>query len=162
MENNTKFTKKEIDHFLYNLSSFMGLKISGYFLSGMLFISQIYFVINSYKNFSTLYILVSNLLLPLILEESFKKEKSSLSLPFPMLSEKYRFSYAIKKARTYGFIVNLIFLFAWCISYTEKEVAFLPAAYVSLGILVFYIIIRIVVWLGFLVVFKICPTKMMG
>lgn len=162
MENNTKFTKKEINHFIYNLSSFMGLKISCYFLSGALFLAQIYFVINSYRNFSALYILVANLLLPLILEESFKKEKVPGALPFPMLAEKHRFSYASKKAKTYGFIVNLIFLLAWCLNYAEKEIAFLPAPFISLGILVVYIIVRIIVWLGFLVGFKVCPMKMMG
>ena len=160
MNGNTE--KEKMDRVVSGVSSLRGLLISNRFLAIILVILQVYFAFNSYRNYTPLYIILLDLLFPLILEGAFKSRAADeASLPFPLLRKKYGFTGSKKKALSYGFLLNVVLIFAWRYGYIANEVAFENAESLPVAVMIAYVTVRLVVWIFYYLSFKFFPAKIM-
>ncbi|MCR5585706.1 MAG: hypothetical protein K6F63_09780 [Lachnospiraceae bacterium] len=145
-----------------SISNLRGLLISNRLLAVLCAVSQIYLIVIGYKIFSPLYILVTDLLLPMILEgfmNNGSENKQNEELPLPLLRKKYNFSFKRGKALSYGFLLNVVLLIAWHYNFAKYEVSLmrsLPSA-----VLFAYVATRVVIWIVYLLIFKFFPSKLM-
>ncbi len=146
------------------ISAMRGLLISSRFLIALTAIIQFLYIINKIRLYSPLYILLLALIFPMIMEGMIKGHANmgdEEDLPLPLLRKKYGFSFAKSKAHSFAFLLNVIMLIAWHYNYTvnppeQEALKSLPAA-----ILIAYVLVRLLLWLFYLLMFKFAPTKLM-
>jgi hypothetical protein len=154
--------KNEMTGITNSISNLRGLLISNRLLAILCAISQIYLIVIGQRIFSPLYIIVTDLLLPMILEgflsndpDNEKKE----DLPLPLLRKKYSFSFKRCKALSYGFLLNVILIIAWHYNFSKYDVS--PIRSIPSAVLLAYVSVRVMVWFVYLLIFKFFPSKLM-
>ncbi|MCR5824182.1 MAG: hypothetical protein K6G60_07120 [Lachnospiraceae bacterium] len=147
-----------------SISMMRGLLVSNRFLAVLLAVVQVYYVVNKIMLFSPLYILLLDLLFPMIMEGMMKGHanvKAEEDLPLPLLRKKYRYTALASKALSFGFLLNVIMLIAWHYNYRIKppEIEMLKAF--PLVIISAYVLVRLVIWFFYLLMFKFSPSTLM-
>ncbi len=146
------------------ISAMRGLLVSNRFLALLLVCVQLYYVFNHIRLYSALYILLLDLVFPMIMDGMIRGHSAPQNeddLPLPLLRKKYRYNAVAAKALSFGFLLNIIMLIAWHYNYRTNPpeqdfLQSLPAA-----ILIAYVCVRLLVWIFYLLVFRYAPSKLM-
>ncbi len=145
-----------------DISAMRSLLISNRFIALILAAVQLYYIFNGIRLYTALYILLTDLLFPMIMEGLIKgKLPQNDDLPLPMLRKKYRYTPAASKALSTGFLLNIVMMIAWHYNYTinppeQEMLQSLPSA-----LLFAYVAVRVIIWISYLLLFKYTPDKLM-
>ncbi len=156
MEN--KENLKKMNKVLIKTSSYMSMIVSKWVFVVVAAFFQLWFIVNRYKNWSGLYILLLFMVLPMIFEGMIKNSKNppvdSDADLFPILKEKYHYSVCAEKGNTYAFYVVLIMLAAWIFSYKNTVPVLSGAVLVPRILLIVYAGVRLLAFIFFIIKFK--------
>lgn len=140
-----------------------GLRLSYYTTSALLALAFLGLVATDYRTPSPLYILFSSALLPSLIRSIFfsgQKEKRE-NLEFPLFCKKYHYEPVAHKSMNLAYLLLIILLAAWYISYHSNTTApafitSLPALIAAVGLLT-----RFLGTVGFRLYFRFFPLKAM-
>jgi len=144
------------------VAAFCGLRLSYYITAALLIIAFLSLAPTEYLTATPLYILLTMVVLPSIVEAMFfskHKEKRENDSSFPLFCKKYHYNEIKFKSMKIAYLLLFILLAAWHISYTGHMttpafIRTLPAILAATALL-----LRILITLGYRLYFHFFPFK---